>query len=369
MSADDIRALDVPFHLSGSGRLATTGEDDHIRDMIFSVLFTSPGERVNRPDFGCGLKALLFSPASQAVAAATKVLVKASLQKWLQNEIEVEDVQVEVDRERDPRDRRLHEARRRRAHGHDAGGEPMTDVVTPVFADDERRADLVRGPVPPHVDLNGIDFVEVDPSDHTILRVSFLKPIPAGAYGVVADPTLAHIVGGTRIVGIKAIGCDDRVGFRLADRRDPGRRLLALRPVPSGRSRPRPGAPPHGVLVHGELPDRNRLPAGTVPAGGARRAAPRLPRQGLRELPPDARRPAPDAEPRLDGAQPLRPRHGPPGAARLHRRPPLLLPGRRRERGVPGHAFARGSRPAATRSSSTTGCTTAATPGPPSTSR
>jgi hypothetical protein len=82
----------------------------------------------------------------------------------------------------------------------------MTDVVTPVFADDERRADLVRGPVPPHVDLNGIDFVEVDPSDHTILRVSFLKPIPAGAYGVVADPTLAHVGGGTRIVGIKATG-------------------------------------------------------------------------------------------------------------------------------------------------------------------
>jgi phage baseplate assembly protein W len=93
---DDLRALDVPFHLAGSGRLATTGEDDHIRDMIFSVLFTSPGERVNRPDFGCGLKALLFSPASQAIAAATKTLVKASLQKWLQYEIQVEDVQVEV---------------------------------------------------------------------------------------------------------------------------------------------------------------------------------------------------------------------------------------------------------------------------------
>jgi Bacteriophage baseplate protein W len=92
----DLRALDVPFHLAGSGRVATTGEDDHIRDMIFSVLFTSPGERVNRPDFGCGLKALLFSPASQAVAAATKVLVTASLQKWLENEILVEDVDVQV---------------------------------------------------------------------------------------------------------------------------------------------------------------------------------------------------------------------------------------------------------------------------------
>jgi len=88
--------LDVPFHVGGAGRTATTGLDDHIRDMIFSVLFTSPGERVNRPDFGCGLKTLVFSPASQAVAAATKVLVKGSLQKWLEAEIEVENVDVEA---------------------------------------------------------------------------------------------------------------------------------------------------------------------------------------------------------------------------------------------------------------------------------
>jgi phage baseplate assembly protein W len=92
----DARHLDVPFHVAGSGRTATTGADDHIRDMIFSVLFTSPGERVNRPDFGCGLKTLVFSPASPAVAAATKLLVKGSLQKWLENEIEVEDVEVEA---------------------------------------------------------------------------------------------------------------------------------------------------------------------------------------------------------------------------------------------------------------------------------
>jgi hypothetical protein len=92
----DARHLDVPFHLAGSGRTAPTGDDDHIRDMIFSVLFTSPGERVNRPDFGCGLKTLVFSPASPAVAAATKLLVKGSLQKWLENEIEVEDVEVDA---------------------------------------------------------------------------------------------------------------------------------------------------------------------------------------------------------------------------------------------------------------------------------
>ena len=89
--------LDVPFHLGGSRRTATTDADDHVRDMIFEVLFTSPGERVNRPDFGCGLKALVFAPASEAVTAATQLLVKGSLQKWLQAEIEVEDVQVETD--------------------------------------------------------------------------------------------------------------------------------------------------------------------------------------------------------------------------------------------------------------------------------
>ena len=83
-----------PFQIDGSGRTATTGEEQHVRDMIYQVLFTNPGERVNRPDFGCGLKALLFMPNSDALAAATQVLVKASLQKWLENEIQVEKVDV-----------------------------------------------------------------------------------------------------------------------------------------------------------------------------------------------------------------------------------------------------------------------------------
>src|SRR5262245_9580303 len=82
----------------------------------------------------------------------------------------------------------------------------MSDAVQPpACADDQRRADLVQGPFPPEVDLNGIDFVEVDPADHAIVRVTFLKPIPAGAYGILADPTLVTIAGGTRIVGIRTL--------------------------------------------------------------------------------------------------------------------------------------------------------------------
>jgi phage baseplate assembly protein W len=86
--------LDFPLRIDGRGRVANTEADDHIRDMIFQVLFTSPGERVNRPDFGCGIRAMVFLPNSDVLAAATQALVKSSLQKWLEREIQVEQVEV-----------------------------------------------------------------------------------------------------------------------------------------------------------------------------------------------------------------------------------------------------------------------------------
>ncbi len=88
--------FDFPLQIDGRGRAAATGVDDHVRDMILQVLFTNPGERVNRPDFGCGLRSLVFMPNSFALAAATQVLVKSSLQKWLEREIQVEQVEVDA---------------------------------------------------------------------------------------------------------------------------------------------------------------------------------------------------------------------------------------------------------------------------------
>ncbi|MCZ6619873.1 MAG: GPW/gp25 family protein [Gammaproteobacteria bacterium] len=87
--------IDFPFHFDGRGRTADTDDDDHIRDLIEQVLFTSPGERVNRPDFGCGLKQLVFAPNSDELAAATQFLVQGGLQQWLGNLIQVEGVEVE----------------------------------------------------------------------------------------------------------------------------------------------------------------------------------------------------------------------------------------------------------------------------------
>ena len=84
-----------PFRMDGSGRTAQTDEESHIRQMIEQVLFTAPGERVNRPDFGSGLLQLVFAPNSPELAAATQFLVQGALQQWLGDVIRVEDVKVE----------------------------------------------------------------------------------------------------------------------------------------------------------------------------------------------------------------------------------------------------------------------------------
>jgi hypothetical protein len=87
--------IDYPFHLAGQRRTATTSQDEHIRDLIEQVLFTAPGERVNRPDFGCNLMQLVFAPNSDELATATQFLVQGALQRWLNELIQVASVDVD----------------------------------------------------------------------------------------------------------------------------------------------------------------------------------------------------------------------------------------------------------------------------------
>jgi uncharacterized protein len=86
--------LDFPFDFDGSGRAARTDPDDHVRDMIYELLFTNPGERVNLPDFGCGLLQMVFRPNSETLAAATQLLVQGALQQWLGDVIAVQKLSV-----------------------------------------------------------------------------------------------------------------------------------------------------------------------------------------------------------------------------------------------------------------------------------
>ncbi|MFD0119449.1 GPW/gp25 family protein [Streptomyces sp. NPDC058320] len=94
MNQDRSGYLAFPYHADGRGRTAQTNEDGHLRDLVHQVLFTSPGERVNRPDFGCALGQLVFMPAGDSLAGVTQLLVQGALTRWLDDVIAVQRVDV-----------------------------------------------------------------------------------------------------------------------------------------------------------------------------------------------------------------------------------------------------------------------------------
>src|SRR5438105_7485826 len=87
--------VDYPFHVDARGRTSEASDEDHMRDMIEQVLFTAPGERVNRPTFGSGVMQLVFAPNSDELAATTQYLVQGALQQWLGDRIEIDQVLVQ----------------------------------------------------------------------------------------------------------------------------------------------------------------------------------------------------------------------------------------------------------------------------------
>jgi phage baseplate assembly protein W len=89
--------LGYPYQFAPLGRTAASADEPHIRDLIEQVLFTTPGERVMRPDFGCGVAQLVFAPNSVELASATQMLIQSSLQQWLGDLIALQGVRVEAD--------------------------------------------------------------------------------------------------------------------------------------------------------------------------------------------------------------------------------------------------------------------------------
>lgn len=88
--------LGSPLRLDGRGRTALATDEEYLRGLVEAVLFTRPGERVNRPDFGSGVNALVFAPSGDELAQATQALVHGSLQHWLGELIRVQEVTVEA---------------------------------------------------------------------------------------------------------------------------------------------------------------------------------------------------------------------------------------------------------------------------------
>jgi phage baseplate assembly protein W len=84
-----------PFEIDERGRIADPPYPEHVRELIEQLLFTNPGERVNRPDMGCGLLRLIFSPLAAELNAVTEFRVSAELNRWLSQLIQVESVRVQ----------------------------------------------------------------------------------------------------------------------------------------------------------------------------------------------------------------------------------------------------------------------------------
>jgi uncharacterized protein len=83
--------LNFPYQFDGRGRTLDPSEK-YMAQLIEQVLFTTPGERVNMPDFGSGLLQLAFAPTSMEMAAATQFAVQGALQKWLGNAVKIQSV-------------------------------------------------------------------------------------------------------------------------------------------------------------------------------------------------------------------------------------------------------------------------------------
>jgi uncharacterized protein len=86
--------IDYPFRFHQLGHTQLTGYDEHVRDMIEQFLLTSPGERVNRPDFGSGLLQRVFEPNSPELAAVLQFNIQSGLQRWLGDVVDLHSLEV-----------------------------------------------------------------------------------------------------------------------------------------------------------------------------------------------------------------------------------------------------------------------------------
>jgi len=101
------QSLNHPFSVSSSaGRLAVERDyERYVKALIHQVLMTRPGERINRPEFGCGLRSLVFSLMSESAANLAQTSIYTALRNELAAFVRVDDVRVEFEQ---PSTMRIH---------------------------------------------------------------------------------------------------------------------------------------------------------------------------------------------------------------------------------------------------------------------
>lgn len=94
------RHLSFPFRIGGDGRTAQVSSlEDHVREELMQLLLTNPGERLFLPEFGGGVRRLVFESADEATAGITKASLTQAISRWLGHRIELEDLAVSVEHE------------------------------------------------------------------------------------------------------------------------------------------------------------------------------------------------------------------------------------------------------------------------------
>ena len=98
MNPTNIRSIRYPLGIDrGLGTLREENSyERHVEQLMMQVLLTNPGERINRPDFGCGLRQMVFAPNSDVSASLAQVLIRESLDRWLGTVITVEEVTTQA---------------------------------------------------------------------------------------------------------------------------------------------------------------------------------------------------------------------------------------------------------------------------------
>jgi phage baseplate assembly protein W len=89
------RGWAFPIRPGPDGRLRLADPDEGIRNSIFLILSTAPGERVMRPEFGCGVHDLVFQPNTAALRGAVQARVREALIRW-EPRIDLLDVRAET---------------------------------------------------------------------------------------------------------------------------------------------------------------------------------------------------------------------------------------------------------------------------------
>jgi uncharacterized protein len=76
------KGLRFPVSVNLNGGVSSSQYEENVRQSLFIILGTAPGERINRPDFGCRIHDLMFAPNNDITAARAEVYCEEAIFKY-----------------------------------------------------------------------------------------------------------------------------------------------------------------------------------------------------------------------------------------------------------------------------------------------